>query len=87
MSYALVSNTLGTINPTSAITTRAKQVGALVMLDASQAVPHIPVDVQDLNVDFIAFTGHKMCGPTGVGVLWAGTSCSTPCHRSSAAGR
>jgi cysteine desulfurase / selenocysteine lyase len=70
VSYALVSNTLGTINPTSAITTRAKQVGALVMLDASQAVPHIPVDVQDLNVDFIAFTGHKMCGPTGVGVLW-----------------
>ncbi|MFI5838250.1 cysteine desulfurase [Catenuloplanes sp. NPDC051500] len=70
VSYALVSNTLGTINPTSAITTRARQVGALVMLDASQAVPHIPVDVQDLNVDFIAFTGHKMCGPTGVGVLW-----------------
>ncbi|GAA4683982.1 cysteine desulfurase [Phytohabitans rumicis] len=70
VSYALVSNTLGTINPTSAITTRAREVGALVMLDASQAVPHIPVDVADLDVDFIAFTGHKMCGPTGIGVLW-----------------
>ncbi|MDP9792141.1 cysteine desulfurase/selenocysteine lyase [Catenuloplanes nepalensis] len=70
VSYALVSNTLGTINPTSAITARAREVGALVMLDASQAAPHIPVDVRDLNVDFIAFTGHKMCGPTGVGVLW-----------------
>ncbi|MDR7277986.1 cysteine desulfurase [Catenuloplanes atrovinosus] len=70
VSYALVSNTLGTINPTSAITARAREVGALVLLDASQAAPHIPVDVRDLNADFIAFTGHKMCGPTGVGVLW-----------------
>ncbi|MEJ3745445.1 cysteine desulfurase [Actinomycetes bacterium KLBMP 9797] len=72
ISYALVSNTLGTINPTSAIVARAREVGALVMLDASQAVPHIPVDVADLEVDFIAFTGHKMCGPTGIGVLWGG---------------
>jgi cysteine desulfurase/selenocysteine lyase len=45
-------------------------VGALVLLDASQAVPHLPVDVVDLGADFIAFTGHKMCGPTGIGVLW-----------------
>jgi cysteine desulfurase/selenocysteine lyase len=70
VSYALVSNVLGTINPVSTITERAHEVGALVMLDASQAVPHIPVDVADLGVDFIAFTGHKMCGPTGIGVLW-----------------
>jgi cysteine desulfurase/selenocysteine lyase len=70
VSYALVSNVLGTINPTSAITTRAHEVGALVLLDASQAVPHIPVDVADLGADFLAFTGHKMCGPTGIGVLW-----------------
>jgi cysteine desulfurase/selenocysteine lyase len=70
VSYALVSNVLGTINPVSAITARAREVGAFVMLDASQAVPHLPVDVTDLGVDFIAFTGHKMCGPTGIGVLW-----------------
>ncbi|MEH1129302.1 cysteine desulfurase [Micromonospora sp. CPCC 206061] len=70
VSYALVSNVLGTINPVSAIAARAREVGALVMLDASQAVPHMPVDVTDLGVDFIAFTGHKMCGPTGIGVLW-----------------
>jgi cysteine desulfurase / selenocysteine lyase len=70
VSYALVSNVLGTINPTSAITARAHEVGALVLLDASQAAPHIPVDVADLGADFLAFTGHKMCGPTGIGVLW-----------------
>jgi cysteine desulfurase / selenocysteine lyase len=70
VSYALVSNVLGTVNPTSAITARAREVGALVLLDASQAVPHLPVDVANLGADFIAFTGHKMCGPTGIGVLW-----------------
>ncbi|HEY3010537.1 MAG TPA: cysteine desulfurase [Micromonosporaceae bacterium] len=70
VSYTLVSNVLGTINPTARITRRAREVGALVMLDCSQAVPHLPVDVVDLDVDFIAFTGHKMCGPTGIGVLW-----------------
>ncbi|HEY3502471.1 MAG TPA: cysteine desulfurase [Actinocatenispora sp.] len=70
VSYVLQSNLLGTVNPTSAIVARAHQVGALVMLDASQAVPHAPVDVAELDVDFVAFTGHKMCGPTGIGVLW-----------------
>ncbi len=70
VSYVLQSNVLGTVNPTSSIVARAHQVGALVMLDASQAVPHSPVDVVDLDVDFLAFTGHKMCGPTGIGVLW-----------------
>jgi cysteine desulfurase/selenocysteine lyase len=70
ISYVLQSNILGTVNPTESITSRARAVGALVMLDASQAVPHMPVDVRDLGVDFIAFTGHKMCGPTGIGVLW-----------------
>ncbi|MFC0526901.1 cysteine desulfurase [Phytohabitans kaempferiae] len=70
VSYALVSNVLGTVNPTSAIIARAHEVGALVLLDASQAVPHMPVDVADLGADFLAFTGHKMCGPTGIGVLW-----------------
>jgi cysteine desulfurase/selenocysteine lyase len=64
------SNILGTINPTARITARAREVGALVLLDASQSVPHLPVDVAELGVDFIAFTGHKMLGPTGIGALW-----------------
>ena len=65
------SNTLGTINPIKAIAAAAHDAGALVLVDGAQAVPHMPVDVQDLGVDFYAFSGHKMCGPTGVGVLWA----------------
>ena len=65
------SNTLGTINPIKAITSAAHAAGALVLVDGAQAVPHMPVDVQDLGADFYAFSGHKMCGPTGIGVLWA----------------
>jgi cysteine desulfurase/selenocysteine lyase len=65
------SNTLGTINPIKAIAAVARRAGALTLIDGAQAVPHMPVDVQDLGVDFYAFSGHKMCGPTGVGVLWA----------------
>jgi cysteine desulfurase/selenocysteine lyase len=65
-----MSNILGTINPVDVIVRRAREVGALVMLDASQSVPHMTVDVQALDVDFLACTGHKMCGPTGIGVLW-----------------
>ncbi|HEX2143985.1 MAG TPA: cysteine desulfurase [Glycomyces sp.] len=71
VSFVHVANLLGTVNPTSQITARAREVGALVGLDASQSVPHIPVDVAELGVDFIAFTGHKMLGPTGIGALWA----------------
>lgn len=71
VSFVHVANLLGTVNPTSQITARARQVGALVGLDASQSVPHLPVDVTELGVDFIAFTGHKMLGPTGIGALWA----------------
>jgi cysteine desulfurase/selenocysteine lyase len=70
VSFVHYSNILGTVNATSRITSRAREVGALVMLDSSQSVPHLPTDVADLGVDFIAFTGHKMCGPTGIGVLW-----------------
>jgi cysteine desulfurase/selenocysteine lyase len=65
-----VSNVLGTVNPVAELAARAHQVGALVVVDGSQAVPHMPVDVAALDVDFYAFTGHKMCGPTGIGVLW-----------------
>jgi cysteine desulfurase/selenocysteine lyase len=64
------SNALGTINPVERIVARAKAVGALTVLDASQSAPHLPLDVQALGVDFVAFTGHKLYGPTGVGVLW-----------------
>jgi len=65
------SNVLGTINPVKLIADRAHAVGALVLADAAQSVPHMPVSVQDLGADFVGFTGHKMCGPTGIGVLWA----------------
>jgi cysteine desulfurase / selenocysteine lyase len=65
------SNLLGTVNPVAAVTARAREVGAYVVLDGSQSVPHLPVDVATLGVDAVAFTGHKMCGPTGIGVLWA----------------
>jgi len=70
VSFVLVSNILGTVNPVEAIVRRAQEVGALVCIDASQAAPHMPLDVQALQADFVAFTGHKMCGPTGIGVLW-----------------
>jgi cysteine desulfurase/selenocysteine lyase len=65
-----MSNVLGTINPVEEIIEAAHKVGALVMLDGAQSVPHLPVDVQALDVDFMAFSGHKMCGPTGIGVLY-----------------
>ncbi len=71
VSFVHQSNILGTVNPTSQIVRRAREVGALVGVDASQSVPHGPVDVADLGVDFLACTGHKMMGPTGIGVLWA----------------
>jgi cysteine desulfurase / selenocysteine lyase len=67
---AWVSNMLGTVNPVAEIARRAHDVGALVVLDASQAVPQLPVDVVASGADFVAFTGHKMVGPTGIGVLW-----------------
>jgi cysteine desulfurase/selenocysteine lyase len=64
------SNVLGTINPLGEVTRRAHEVGAFFVLDACQSVPHYKVDVKSLNVDFVAFSGHKMLGPTGVGILW-----------------
>jgi cysteine desulfurase/selenocysteine lyase len=65
------SNVLGTINPLKAIVARAHEVGAVVVLDACQSAPHMPIDVTELDVDFLVFSGHKALGPTGVGVLWS----------------
>ncbi|MER7418276.1 cysteine desulfurase [Micromonospora peucetia] len=70
VSLVHMSNILGTVNATSRITARVREVGALLLLDCSQSVPHMPMDVVDYDADFIVFTGHKMCGPTGIGVLW-----------------
>ncbi|MFE2107777.1 cysteine desulfurase [Kitasatospora sp. NPDC059463] len=70
VSFTLVSNLLGTVNPVEAIVRKAQDVGALVVIDASQAAPHMVLDVQALEADFVAFTGHKMLAPTGIGVLW-----------------
>ncbi len=70
VAVAHVSNVLGTINPVGEIVKRSRAVGALVLVDGAQAVPHLPVNVRGLGADFYAFSGHKMLGPTGVGVLY-----------------
>jgi cysteine desulfurase/selenocysteine lyase len=70
VSFTQMSNVLGTINPAKEIITLAHQAGAITLVDGAQSVPHIPVDVSDLDVDFLAFSGHKMCGPSGIGVLY-----------------
>lgn len=69
-SFTAVSNVFGTINPATELVRAARKVGATIMIDAAQSVPHLPVDVQSLDCDFLAFSGHKMCGPTGIGILY-----------------
>lgn len=68
--FTAASNVLGTLTPIHALVDAAHAVGALALVDGAQYVPHLPTDVQELDCDFFGFTGHKMCGPTGVGVLW-----------------
>lgn len=70
VAFTHMSNMLGTINPAQEIVQLAHQAGGVVLIDAAQSVPHIPVNVKELNPDFLAFSAHKMCGPTGIGVLY-----------------
>jgi len=70
VAFTHMSNVLGTINPAREMTEMAHQAGAVVLIDAAQSVPHFAVDVATLKADFLAFSGHKMCGPTGIGVLY-----------------
>lgn len=70
VAFTHMSNVLGTINPAREMISLAHQAGATTLLDGAQSVPHFPVDVQELDVDFLAFSGHKMCGPTGIGILY-----------------
>ena len=71
VAFAHMSNVLGTIAPANDIIRMARSVGARVLIDGAQSVPHMPVDVRQLDCDFLAFSGHKMCGPTGIGALYA----------------
>ena len=68
--FTHVSNSLGTINPVAELCRQARAVGAVTLVDAAQSAGHLPVDVQEIGCDFLAFSGHKMCAPTGIGALY-----------------
>ncbi|MEI7929621.1 MAG: aminotransferase class V-fold PLP-dependent enzyme, partial [Verrucomicrobiales bacterium] len=70
VAFTWISNAFGTVNPVVEMTAKAKAAGALVLIDAAQATPHLAIDVQALGADFLAFSGHKVYAPTGIGVLW-----------------
>ena len=85
VSLVHVSNVVGTINPVAEVVRRAHAAGARVLIDGTQAVPQLPVDLPSIDADFYAWTGHKAYGPTGIGILHGRASCSRRCPRSSAA--
>lgn len=70
VAFTHMSNVLGTINPAETLISMAHQAGAITLVDAAQSVPHLPINVQQLDADFLAFSAHKMCGPTGIGILY-----------------
>src|SRR6266478_6314855 len=81
--FTHISNSLGTINPVAELCEKAHAVGALTLVDAAQSIGHLPLDVRELGCDFLAFSGHKMCGPTGIGVLYGRAeilNCMPPWH-------
>ena len=69
-SFTHISNSLGTVNPVAELCARARRAGVTTLVDAAQSAGHLPVDVREIGCDFLAFSGHKMCGPTGAGVLY-----------------
>jgi cysteine desulfurase/selenocysteine lyase len=81
--FTHVSNTLGVINPAAQLCAAAKNMGALTLVDAAQSAGHMPVDVKQIGCDFLVLSGHKMCGPTGIGVLYG----FRRCHRIAAVAR
>lgn len=82
-----VSNVIGRVNPIREIADMAHRVGAVIVVDGAQSTPHIPVDVQALDADFLAFSGHKVFGPMGIGALYGKRGCWKRCRPSSPAGR
>ena len=80
VSFTEVSNALGTVTPAKQMVEMAHRYGARVLVDGAQAVSHMPVNVQELNADWYAFSGHKVFAPTGIGVLSAERNCSTRCR-------
>lgn len=85
--FTHVSNSLGTINPVADLCREASKLGVITLIDAAQSAGHLPLDVRELGCDFLAFSGHKMCGPTGIGVLYGRGECSTRYRRGKVAVR